>query len=288
MGLTCKTLINLQDIGDYVWCKYVGTPSAVGTFSDLGTKIDTDVASSLISTAGSVSAPSGYFKFIASGYTVEGDIICVADRVIQTGISYPTMYIKGVNTGYKTTIDSYSTYQFNIRLLSGGSTSAFTEDLYEKIIVNSTLNGNITAGDSSVWNWSVGTIVTSSPSGSESSKMYLGGTTINAMTSITYAATATTYGFRPMMIIKLPVNKRYLLKNNNQYYTLNSSQYDTTNKKFIALTLNGGTEPNKTDIENYGFINISLLTNTMIIGTESFKPINKFDNSTQLKLYKII
>jgi hypothetical protein len=81
---------------------------------------------------------------------------------------------------------------------------------------------------------------------------------------------------------------KYLIKQNNNYYTITSISYDSiTNHNFIPLTLNGGVIPNKSDIETFGFNNLNLLTNNMTVNADNFKPIDKFDNTAELKMYKL-
>jgi hypothetical protein len=80
---------------------------------------------------------------------------------------------------------------------------------------------------------------------------------------------------------------KYLLKQNLNYYTTKTTNYDsTTTHNFTPLTLTGGTMPNVSDIDNFGFDDLSILTNNMIVGSDVFEPISKFDNTTELKFYK--
>lgn len=80
---------------------------------------------------------------------------------------------------------------------------------------------------------------------------------------------------------------KYLLKQNSNYYNINSANYDAiTNHNFSSLTLTGGTTPNKNDIETFGFDDLNVLTNSMNVGSDTFIPVSKFDNTAELKMYK--
>jgi hypothetical protein len=54
----------------------------------------------------------------------------------------------------------------------------------------------------------------------------------------------------------------------------------------MPLTLTGGTTPNSSDIANFGFNDLSVLTNSMTVSSDTFIPILKFYNTAELKLYK--
>jgi DNA-binding beta-propeller fold protein YncE len=80
---------------------------------------------------------------------------------------------------------------------------------------------------------------------------------------------------------------KYLLKQNSNYYTIKTANYDsTTTHNFIPLTLTGGTNPNKNDIDALGFNDLSALTNSMTVSSDIFIPVSKFDNTAELKMYK--
>lgn len=81
---------------------------------------------------------------------------------------------------------------------------------------------------------------------------------------------------------------KYLIKQNLNYYTIKSTNYDSvTTHNFIPLNLIGGTIPNKSDIVTFGFNDLSVLTNSMTVDSDVFVPISKFDNTAELKLYKL-
>lgn len=91
----------------------------------------------------------------------------------------------------------------------------------------------------------------------------------------------------PSGYMALQTMSKYLIKQNSNYYTINSTNYDSiTSHNFLPLILTGGTNPNKSDIETFGFTDLSVLTNNMTKDSDTFKPIDKFNNTAELKLYK--
>jgi hypothetical protein len=83
------------------------------------------------------------------------------------------------------------------------------------------------------------------------------------------------------------IENKYLIKQNSNYYTIKTTNYDeVTSHNFIQLTLMGGSIPNSSDIYNFGFNDLNLLTNSMTKGSDIFIPISKFDNTAELKMYK--
>jgi hypothetical protein len=184
--------------------------------------------------------------------------------------------------------DTYNKYA--IRLLSGGISTGDTDNEWDKIIVNSTLSGTITAGDNNVWNWSGINSWTSSTGTTSANRIIRGNTSVsatNAPTGVVTTTSGTTIGFRPVLLIDQLMIYKYLVKQNENYYTINSSYYDsTTNHNFISLTLNGGTVPNSTDINTFGFSDLSLLTTNMTSGGDTFLPIDKLNNQFDIKMYK--
>jgi hypothetical protein len=106
MSLNCKTSLSDLRVGDYLWCKYKATSGVGGLFSDLGTKTDNDITGLEIPTTGTAT-PDGYFRFIKTHpYGV-----AIADRVIQTNITWETLRLKGYIEGYNlSNITSQSFY----------------------------------------------------------------------------------------------------------------------------------------------------------------------------------
>jgi hypothetical protein len=87
-----------------------------------------------------------------------------------------------------------------IRMPTGGISATDTANEWDSIVVNSTLGGNITAGDKAVWNWAAvswtSTVSTSGPNYRSSR----GGA---AVTTYTANSTATTSSsFRPVLVVE--------------------------------------------------------------------------------------
>jgi hypothetical protein len=114
MALTCKTSLSGLNTGDYIWCKYTASSGSVGSFSDLATKVDADVASSLIPTTPTTTA-NGYFKLICVGEDYLGRKKLVADRILHHTISWDKLNIAGIATrsGLSTSFTSGGTVTLN-------------------------------------------------------------------------------------------------------------------------------------------------------------------------------
>ena len=103
--------------------------------------------------------------------------------------------------------DSIST----IRLLTGGISATDTDNEWYKYIVNSTLNGTITAGDKDVWNWG-GIYSATSTTSTSSTRVIRGSSVAGSSNNNTNNTTSTWTGFRPVLEIEnLPVSKSFIL-----------------------------------------------------------------------------
>lgn len=65
-----------------------------------------------------------------------------------------------------------------------------------------------------------------------------------------------------------------LLKANDKYYSIKESNYDTSAQQYTEVTISDLA----TDIETYGFNNVEELITEVTMGSETFKPIDKFDS----------
>jgi F5/8 type C domain. len=77
---------------------------------------------------------------------------------------------------------------------------------------------------------------------------------------------------------------KFLIRDGVNYYSIKSAYYNELAHSFTPLTLSGGTQPNKSDIETFGFDDIKLLLTSMTKGSDTFKPIDKF-NAFEVKCY---
>lgn len=73
-----------------------------------------------------------------------------------------------------------------------------------------------------------------------------------------------------------------LLKANDKYYSIKENYYDTATQQYKELTITDLA----TDIETYGFNNIEDLMTEVTIGSETFKPIDKFDKFSIVSIEK--
>lgn len=93
--------------------------------------------------------------------------------------------------------------KFNMRLLSGGVSGTDKDNEWDKIIVEYNLDGKITAGDNSVWNWSgVGSWTSTTPTAGNTSRVIRGNSEVGARTDnqVTSASSAN-IGFRPVVLV---------------------------------------------------------------------------------------
>jgi hypothetical protein len=226
MALTLNNKLKGLKIGDYFWCKYVApTTNVLGTFSDLGKKLDSDVSSSILSTTTPSPTSNGYFKFIVVDIK-NGKYICLADRNIQANTTWDSINNDGYASGKQIKIDNNneSIIRYTIKLPTGGTASGDTNNDWDKYIVNSTLNSNISAGDNNIWNWSGLYSHTSTSISTNTSRTLRGNGTVSTFTSTTTSANS---NYRPMLIIeKIFTNKSFILFNGE--YKKAVSQQTTT------------------------------------------------------------
>ncbi|MCU6710084.1 discoidin domain-containing protein [Paenibacillus sp. J5C_2022] len=219
MALTLNNSLLSLKVGDYVWCKYTASSGAVGVFSDLGSKTDSDVAGLEIPVASSAT-PDGYFRYICVDFDYCDRAMLIADRNIQHSISWDTLNTSGIasGSGLPVSFESYSEgFNFTIRLLTGGVSSSDTDNEWDKYIVSSTLSETIVAGDNNVWNWNqINRTWTSTTGTTSSSNRVCRGNNAGGIHYYGNIATsgATNVGFRPVLLIEnLAVNKSFILIN---------------------------------------------------------------------------
>lgn len=144
-------------------------------------------------------------------------------------------------------------FDFTIRLLTGGINSSDTDNEWDKYIVNSTLNGAITAWDDNVWNWSQLYSITSTTSFTNTSNRVVRG-----KTSITFWGEVNSneinsktgdVGFRPVLEVLLLIKSFIYI--NGEYKT-----WDNNNKQWITVSTS---LPSKDIFNNQGIGNISTL-----------------------------
>jgi hypothetical protein len=226
MALTCKKSLSLQ-VGDYVWCKYSAASGIVGTFTDLATKDDADVGASVIP-VGSTATPDGYFKFICVGEDYLGRKKLVADRNIQHSITWDALNTAGLMSGKPIELGTPVAGRFlTLRSLTGGTSGTDKDNEWDKIIVESTLNGTITAGSNSIWNaYSAGNVFswvsTAVPSNSAYRTLRGGSTSVSGIDITTASNTGNgNVAFRPVLLIETTSITKMLLQDGTTLYSVN-------------------------------------------------------------------
>ena len=191
-----------MQVGDRIAFEYTApTAGQVGTFANLGS------ATKELIPVSSSATPDGKAYFIPAGYDVQGRMKLVADRNIQHSISWDTINAAGLVDGVEVNIGGI---KGTMRLMTGGISASDTDNEWDQIIVNSTLNGTITAGDNTVWNWNGVYSLTATKASGSNNSICRGGTDKTTLYSVTTTGVSTGYwGFRP--IILLDPNPNFLL-----------------------------------------------------------------------------
>jgi hypothetical protein len=235
------------DIGKRIRCHYQApTSGQVGVFSGLCQE-----TSDFIPPASSAT-PNGDFYFIVVDKDHLGRWKLIADRNIQHSISWDTLNSEGMtNTGREVNLN-LNNYKFTIRLLTGGINSVDTDNEWNKYIVNSTLNGTITAGDNNVWNWSgIASWTSTTSSGGGAQRTTRGRTTVSNMTGTTSPTSNEYVGFRPVLLIEILIYNKSFIYINGEYKT-----WDNSNKQWITVLTS---LPSKDIFSNQGIDDISIL-----------------------------
>ena len=152
-----------------------------------------------------------HFNFVFSGYTCNGNPKFVADRVIQPGINYSTLYNAKVVEGRdKITIaNSEIGYDCYMRLIDSGISSAYKSE-YDTIINSDIIprNGKTIP---EFWNTNI-TSLTRTLAGAADSDgspvgtnniVARGGADAGKYTNVPYGTNSDDHGFRPVMIVDI-------------------------------------------------------------------------------------
>ncbi|SCY72078.1 hypothetical protein SAMN05720606_10891 [Paenibacillus polysaccharolyticus] len=197
------------EVGKRIRCNYQSsTANTVGVFSGLG-----EQTSDFIPVTSSTT-PNGDFYFIMVENR-NGRKLLVADRNIQNGVSWDTINISGMVSGVLVSLTELKEMSTSIRLLTGGINASDKDNEWDRYIVNSTLNGKVTAGDNNVWNYNGGASWTSTTNAAGSANRTGRGANGNAGASgynpSAYIAAATATGFRPVMeVVVLPMYRSFI------------------------------------------------------------------------------
>jgi hypothetical protein len=80
-----RTSLNSLNVGDYIECEYTATSGTAGTFTNLGSTSKSEIP------IYGTNSPDGKFKFICVERKAGKGGLCIADRNIQTGISWDSL-----------------------------------------------------------------------------------------------------------------------------------------------------------------------------------------------------
>ena len=193
-------------VGDFISCRYTATSGVAGSFSELGSCVENEIPVSGSAT------PDGKFNFIKVD---KG--LCIADRVVQTGVSWDVLNSSKLIEGKTGVIASIPTAI--IRSLTGGNSyldangnSSTTNaslgayppnNEWDSYIVKSDLEGKIIAGDNNVWHWfSMRSLCQDTPILAiyvSSLRVMRAFSSVIDFSGITSSSSNTFYGFRPVL-----------------------------------------------------------------------------------------
>lgn len=170
-----------------------------------------------------------------------------------------------------------------LRLPTGGVSSTDIDNEWDNIIINSTLNNKITANDNNVWHHSLTLInvrstTATTPTAGNTNRTYR----VDSWGYGTSDLANANLGFRPVLLMEM--TDKFLIKKDSNYYSIDPKYYDEVNHEFTPLSLSGGSVPNKSDIEIFGFDSLNLLISSITKGSDTIKPIDKFANC-EIKYY---
>lgn len=263
------TNINDLTIGKRIRCHYTAASGVFGTFSGLGLETSDFIP------AASTATPNGDFYIIHVDNDYLGRKKLIADRNIQHSISWDVLNTAGVasGSGLPVKIDNNNETQkkYTTRLLTGGTSATDKDNEWDNYIVNSTLNGTITAGDNAVWNWN-GLYSWTSTSISAANRVQRGSTAAAAYANAASNNVTPVYsGFRPVLIIEYIPQRKVFAKDGTDYkkYT---DQWVT-----VSTTL-----PLSTTFQNEG-MDISILNRSTKLFTQTMINDGVLGSGTKFK-----
>lgn len=151
-----------------------------------------------------------------------------------------------------------------IRLLTGGVQSGDTQNEWDKYIVNSTLNGTITAGDNNVWNWkNMWSLTSTSPiigstdgngtgSNTSSERVQRGANPVNYWWANPSNGVYSDLGFRPVLLIEKLKKEKILFRINDEW-----KKWDHIASSWVTVTT---TPPTEDDFLNNGMDSLDGIT----------------------------
>lgn len=248
-------------IGSFIPCEYVASSGSVGTFSNLGT------ATKALIPRLSSSTPNGSFYFICVGYDQLGRKKLIADRNIQNQISWNVLNTAGMCYRKKIDFGLGNAYELTLGLLSGGVSSTDKDNEWDKIIVESTIGGLITAGDNQIWNWSTRRSWMSTTGTVNTYRCQRGGATAGEFVNNSATYNVTTYvghaaysGFRPVLIIENLGSQKYLFQDGSDIKAYSNGAWSTIGQSPVTKEMfeSSGMD----SITSIGYSQIEMLTNS--------------------------
>lgn len=149
-------------------------------------------------------------------------------------------------------VELYEGEYYELTIPTGGASATDKDNDWDKIIVESTLNNTIIAGDNNIWNWN-GTIGswTTSTGSTNSTRVRRGYNTgvVTFTNNIASSSVTVNTGFRPMLLVPDSVIIKSLIKDNlGRYIGLDDT-----------VLYNTGTIPTDEIFQIYGVMDLNLV-----------------------------
>lgn len=226
-------------VGKKIRCNYVAATSGkVGAFNYMGAE-----TGSLIPVASSAT-PSGDFYWICVDYDRNGGPILIADRNIQSTITWDTLNAAGWVFGSPITLTPAISGCTPIIRLPRGTVAGETTDEWDIYVVSSTLDGTITPGADSTWHWSGVYSWTSTGIATNTSRSVRGNTLVTTASSL---ATTATGGFRPVITLQFGIGggAKHLIQDGTDIKKYDANGWTTVGQAPVTesmFTANGMTD----------------------------------------------
>lgn len=225
--------LTTMPIGSCIPCRYAtATSGAYGVFSEFGNCTMNEIP------IGGAAIPDGSFNWIFVEYDVQGRMKFIADRNIQTTITFTTLSNAGLVSGSPISFFNYnSPYIFTIKLPTGGTLATDLNNDWDRIIVNSTLNNNITNGSNDIWNWSGIYSWTGTNYNNTTDITMRGNSLVTYINSSIVSNISGVIGFRPELLVQIPTNRYLVQDNNNSSYTYLNGKVVNLGNQIITESL---------------------------------------------------
>ena len=239
-GLDLVTSVASLVSGKGITCEYTATGKALGSFANLG-KATKGYLNDF-----SNDTPDGTFVFNFAGYTKEGKIKLVADRVIHTNISYSdisTGNTPSISSGLHITIDGAPYILRLLHATSDPSLGLLSNSEYDSIITNA---WNTAKTVEQIWHTSKSLALCANLSTKTANFVVVRGMeaqetdgTYSHQWQMLYTDRASNVGFRPMLIVEPSIKVEGLVvtpyvgyekQDNAKIFTINATVINTNNQ----------------------------------------------------------